>query len=60
MQELNKETLTNFLDNLPSARKREREANLPRGYLDKIKRGDRSLTEETKQKLLPILKKYNF
>ncbi|KAA5548095.1 DeoR family transcriptional regulator [Adhaeribacter rhizoryzae] len=60
MAELNKETLTTFLNNLPTARKIEREAGLPRGYLDKIKREARPLSEETKAKLLPVLNKFGF
>jgi len=60
MPELTKETLLSFLENLPTARQIEKEAGLPRAYLSKIKSGKKPFTEDTKAKLLPVLKKYNF
>jgi hypothetical protein len=36
------------------------EVGISKGLLDMMLRDDRSLTEETKKKLLPILKKYGY
>ena len=60
MPELTLESLKVFLKSLPTAQKIEKEAGLQQGYLGKIMAGDRSLTEKTKAKLLPVLQKYNF
>jgi len=59
-KELNFETLAEFIENLPTAAKIEKEAGLQQGYLSKILSKTRPLTEETKAKLLPVLKRYNF
>lgn len=60
MPELTPETLFNFLDNLPTIRKIEREAGIPQGYLAKIKKRKSALTPEMISKLTPVLKEYNF
>lgn len=60
MKEINTETLSDFFKNRPSIRTVEEEAGIPQGYLNRIIKGEQPLTEATKAKLLPILKKYKF
>lgn len=57
---MNREELKIFVENLPTIQKIEQEAGLAQGYLSKIISGQRSLTEKTTQKLLPVLQKYGY
>lgn len=54
--------LINFLDERPaiSVKKIEEESGMPQSYLGKIKRGERSLTKENIDRLIPVLKKYGY
>ncbi len=60
--EMTKKQLEKFFQERPALSKSAvcKEAAISKGLLDMILREDRSLTDETVKKLLPILTKYGF
>ena len=60
MKEINPQTLFEFFNRTPSIRQMEKEAGIAAGFLAKMVKGKKPLSEQTKAKLMPLLEKYKF